>query len=160
MTLDPRSGPTFRCCQHRDVGARAVRLEFVGELDMATRPAAEHALRDALEGDDLALIVVDLRGLTFLGSSGLHLLLETDERLRDAGVRLAIVQGDARIRRIFEITGTETRLPIVGNPPERAATLARRPLLRSADELRARDRVGDSPFISARARPSAPQRRQ
>ena len=55
-----------------------------GELDIDAVPELDRALRHA----DAPLVVLDLRELEFIDSSGAHLLLAADRRIRRAGRRL------------------------------------------------------------------------
>ncbi len=95
------------------------RLDAVlsGEIDVSTVEEVRGRLEGPL-GEDPPLLVVDLRLVTFLDSSGLRLLLRLDERQRSAGGRLVIVQGGRRVARVFELTGAGERLEIVGDPAE------------------------------------------
>ncbi len=88
------------------------RLSLYGELDIAAAADFEAALGE-LERDRPERIVLDLRGLTFLDSTGLRALLGADTRAREDGRRLTILQGPAAVRRVFEITGLEGRLELV-----------------------------------------------
>ncbi len=88
-----------------------------GELDIATTPELEQALTDATTngaGD----IVLDLRELTFMDSTGLRALAQANTRADDAGVRLAIVRGPRQIERVLEISGLGELLPLIDAPPE------------------------------------------
>lgn len=75
-----------------------------GELDLATVPELEAeiaALRD--EGcDDL---VLDLRGLMFLDSTGLRLLLTNRQQAEQDGWRFSIVDGEQPVLRVLEVSG-------------------------------------------------------
>jgi anti-sigma B factor antagonist len=66
-------------------------VAVTGELDIATVPRLDRALRRAEV--DAALVVLDLRELEFPDSSGAHLLLAADRRIRRAGGRLVVVRG-------------------------------------------------------------------
>jgi anti-anti-sigma factor len=82
------------------------RLTLRGELDLATTARLEQALEEA-RGD----ILLDLRGLTFMDSTGVRLLLEIAER---HGPRLRIIapeSGDARVT--IDETGIAPLLPLV-----------------------------------------------
>ena len=69
----PRFVPDpFRCELVSENGRALVRL--AGELDMSTVPILEERLRQALAGGGRQL-VVDLRGLDFMNSTGLTLLV-------------------------------------------------------------------------------------
>ena len=61
-------------------------LAVRGEVDLATAPALEDALADAIRESDGAL-VVDLSGVEFLDSSGLKVLLRARALLGTRGPR-------------------------------------------------------------------------
>jgi anti-sigma B factor antagonist len=86
-----------------------------GELDLDTMAELGAALA---VGDGLATTVVDLRGLTFIDSSGVSGVLAAARRARDAGSRLVCVPGPPSIQRIFELTGVDTVLEWVDGPDE------------------------------------------
>jgi ABC-type transporter Mla MlaB component len=68
-----------------------------GELDLAGVPAFDYELRRAEA--HATLVVVDLRELEFIDTSGACLLLEADRRVRGAGGRLLVVRGRAEVLR-------------------------------------------------------------
>jgi anti-anti-sigma factor len=86
-------------------------LALVGELDLATL----HMLEEELERIEPTekRVVLDLRRLQFVDSSGLHALLRADRRLSEAGAQLTIVRGPRAVERLFRLTGLDTRLRIV-----------------------------------------------
>ncbi len=92
-------------------------LVLEGELDIATAPRIEEALR-AAEEQAPAILVLDLRALDFMDSTGLRTILSADARAREAGRRLAVVQGNENIRRVFEVTRLYDRVQIVDDPAE------------------------------------------
>jgi anti-sigma B factor antagonist len=87
-------------------------VALTGELDIASAPKLEEEVR-RLESQGRTLIVLDLRGLEFMDSSGLRALLAADSRARERGARLVIVRGDERIQRVLRITRLDERLEIV-----------------------------------------------
>ena len=89
---------------------------------MAAAGRVDESLAE-IEREDPRHIVLDLRGLTFLDSTGLRSLITADARAREDGRRLTLVQGPAVVQRVFEITGLEGRLEIV----EDEASLASEP---------------------------------
>ena len=89
-----------------------VLLELSGELDLASAPKLEDELR-RVEGEGPELIVLDLRPLAFMDSSGLRALLAADSRAREAGRRLVLIRGDERVQRVLKITRLDERLEIV-----------------------------------------------
>jgi len=94
-------------------GERAV-VALAGELDLAGAATLEHAL-DELDG---GAVVVDLRGLEFMDSSGLRAIALAAQRLRAAGRRFALVPGAEQVMRVFDITRMRERLEFVADPAE------------------------------------------
>ena len=84
-----------------------------GELDLSGAAVLEPEL-DRLAADaELAGIVLDLRGLEFLDSSGLRLVVLADMQAREAGRRFSLIRGDETVHRVFEITRMSERLDFV-----------------------------------------------
>ncbi len=94
---------------------RALTLALSGELDIVSSPILRQALDHANESD-AELIVVDLRKLEFMDSTGLHLLVTAQERARDAGRRFALVRGGEHIQRLFSLSGIGDLLLVVDDP--------------------------------------------
>jgi anti-sigma B factor antagonist len=89
-----------------------------GELDLSGATVLEAEL-DRVEADsELAALVLDLRGLSFMDSSGLRLVVLADMRAREAGRRFALVRGHETVHRVFEITRMSERLDFVDTPEE------------------------------------------
>ena len=89
----------------------AVRLVFRGELDIATAPQVDEEL-ERVEADVPRVLILDLRALEFMDSTGLRTVLAADTRAREAGRRLVVVRGEA-VERIFSVTHLDQRLEIV-----------------------------------------------
>jgi anti-anti-sigma factor len=90
-------------------------LALRGELDISSAPVLEEAL-GRLEAGRPSLLVIDLRGLEFMDSTGLRTLVSADQRAREAGRRLAIVRGPEAVDRIFNVTRLDERLELVDDP--------------------------------------------
>ena len=82
-----------------------VRLYLRGELDMATRTRVESAVIRA-EDSGASVIELDLGGLTFMDSSGVHVALDARHRSREKGHSLVLLEGSESVQRVFELTGT------------------------------------------------------
>jgi anti-sigma B factor antagonist len=93
-------------------GAGAARLTATGELDMAGVPALDEALVWAAEAG-VAELVLDLRGVTFIDSSGIRCVLDAHHRSRARGAELSIVPG-LETEVVFGLAGLSGRLPFVG----------------------------------------------
>ena len=67
---------------------------------------------------ELGAVVLDLRGLEFMDSSGLRLVVLADMRAREAGRRFALVTGPETVHRVFEITRMSERLDFLSGPED------------------------------------------
>ncbi|MDQ4048511.1 MAG: STAS domain-containing protein [Actinomycetota bacterium] len=94
-----------------------VSIALSGELDLSTLEQLETALDGSLDGKP-EMVVVDLRELTFLDSSGLRAMLALHAGLREEGGRLVLVQGPRRVHRVLELTRADEELEIVADPAE------------------------------------------
>ena len=79
-----------------------------GELDLATATRLDCAL-DTLTAED---VVLDLRPLTYLDSTGVRLLLRRDAAARSSGQQLRVIRGGVADR-IFELTNADRLLQLV-----------------------------------------------
>jgi anti-sigma B factor antagonist len=78
-------------------------VALAGEVDLATVPVVEDELRRAEASQDL--IILDLRDVSFMDSTGIRMLVAADRRNRARGAALVIVQGSPQVRRLFELSG-------------------------------------------------------
>ncbi|NMH99597.1 STAS domain-containing protein [Pseudonocardia acidicola] len=84
---------------------RAV-IEVGGEVDMLTSPQLRGVVLDKLAtGSDVELIVLSLDSVTFLGTSGLAVLIEVREAAHKAGVELRLACTGRRVLRPLTIAG-------------------------------------------------------
>ena len=94
----------------------SVRVAVSGELDLSSALVFEEELRRIEDNSDEALLVLDLRSLKFMDSTGLRLILSAHARAINSGRKLAIIEGGEAIRRIFRLTGVIERLNVVDAP--------------------------------------------
>jgi len=87
------------------------RIELAGELDIATGPDLEQALATQL-AQAVTDIVLDLRGVTFIDSSGLRAVLVASRSAVDASRRLIVVPGDGQVLRVIRLAQVEDRLDL------------------------------------------------
>ena len=78
-----------------------------GELDLATAAAVADELM-AVQETDAQLIVLDLSGLTFMDSGGVHLIARADARCRAAAKPLRLLRGPPHIQRVFTLAAADT----------------------------------------------------
>jgi anti-anti-sigma factor len=58
-------------------------------------------------------LILDLRRLEFIDSTGLRCILEFDAEARQDGCTLALIPGPKPVQRVFELTDTRARLPFI-----------------------------------------------
>lgn len=84
-----------------------------GELDLNTAPDFRAAVEEQLDArPDLANIVLVLRDVTFIDSSGLGVILGRYKRLRAHGGRLVAVSPSPHARKVFELSGLSSIIPV------------------------------------------------
>ena len=79
-----------------------------GELDLATTTE----LRGALDGiDNIARLVLDLRSLSFIDSTGLHLLVDLHQRAQRDRFELTLIAPEPPVDRAIRLCGLDATLP-------------------------------------------------
>jgi anti-sigma B factor antagonist len=87
-------------------------VALAGELDLSTAPQVETALAEAEEKSP-GRLELDLRGLTFMDSTGLRVVLAADGRARRDGRQFEVVQGPPQVHRVFRIALLDRRIVFV-----------------------------------------------
>ena len=109
----------FYCTWTSGYGASWATLD--GELDASTAPHLERALREAEASANAELIVLDLRGLTFMDCRGMSVVVACSRRMKKARRRFVAVRGPRAVDRVFTLTGTAREVEIFDlEPPEPA----------------------------------------
>jgi len=95
----------------------AISVTLSGDLDLATAPRLDDALR--LRSRPGGLVVVDLRRLEFIDCAGARLLIEADRRIRRAGGRMLVVRsGEGEESAWFlDLLGRDGLLELCERPP-------------------------------------------
>jgi len=88
-------------CSWTDGGLNAAWVHLAGELDVDTTPELERTLREPRA----RLLVLDMRDLAFMDSSGVHAIVNAGARVRQLGHRLVILRGPPEVDRLFALTG-------------------------------------------------------
>ena len=105
----------FRCDVVDEPGR--VRVAPVGELDLVTAEPLVRTLRE-VRRSGVKHLVLDLRGVSFIDSSGVRLAFHLHTEAADDGLRLELVPGPPHVQRVFELTGARERLPFVSPEPQ------------------------------------------
>jgi anti-anti-sigma factor len=99
----------------RREGSAAV-IAISGELDLASGPRLEVELA-ALDAA-VRLVVVDLRNLEFMDSTGLSIIVRAHQRLAEQDCELSLVRGSPQVQRLLDLTGVAERVRLVEAPEE------------------------------------------
>ena len=111
-----RMSPTGLVCLRSDTVGMA-HVVVAGELDIASCPQLDREVRGA--PDDIGTIVLDLREVTFMDSSGLGAIVGQHKRARERGFRFAVaVDGAAAVERILVLAQLTQVLEVVRTPDE------------------------------------------
>jgi anti-sigma B factor antagonist len=97
-------------CSWTDGGLDAAWVHVAGELSVVTLPQLDRTLREP--GVQARLVVLDLRELEFMDSSGAHALVSHAVRARKSGRRLVLVRGPAIVDRMLTLAGCSGDLEV------------------------------------------------
>jgi anti-anti-sigma factor len=92
-------------------------LSVTGELDMATAPELEEAVERAQGG---SAIIIDLRDLTFIDSSGIRALLHVYAAGQNGHSTVSFIRGQSTVQQTLQIAGVEELLAWTTPPAEPA----------------------------------------
>ena len=79
-----------------------ITIELVGRLDTITAPVLEKTISDSIEiGDNL---VLDFKGIEYISSAGLRVLLSTQKRQQKSG-SMKLIHVCEEVMEVLEMTG-------------------------------------------------------
>jgi anti-anti-sigma factor len=96
---------------------RGAVIALTGELDLASSPALEEELAKVFTSD-AQTVVIDLRQLDFMDSTGLSILVRAHHSAIADQRRLALVKGPPQVQRLLTLTGVTDRLSLVDAPED------------------------------------------
>ena len=102
-----------RYCWMRDErhpGTTVVRL--AGEFDLSSEGRFQEELGRVMDNGTNAFLL-DLRGLEFIDSTGLRMLVQIDALARQDGFDFTVLCGNGQVREVLRITGLDGLLPLV-----------------------------------------------
>ena len=102
-----------RCCSmrlERQPGAAIVRL--AGEFDLSGEERFKEELEQLLD-DQVSTFMLDLRGLDFVDSTGLRMMVQMDAIARREGFDFAILCGEGQVRAVLRESGLDGILPMI-----------------------------------------------
>ena len=91
--------------------AEGVSLALAGELDLETVPELERELEN-IDETQLKRLVIDLRDLQFMDSTGLAAIIRAQRSAEANGHALVVRRGSGQVQRLFELTGMSERVTV------------------------------------------------
>ncbi|WP_279635744.1 STAS domain-containing protein [Micromonospora inaquosa] len=101
--------------RHRETD-HLLRLEVVGEIDMATADHVYAVVEATLAADHPTQLVIDLTAVTFLDCAGIRALISAQRAASDRATNLRVVGASRHIQRVLHLTGVQDLL--AGTNPE------------------------------------------
>ncbi len=82
-------------------------------MNWTLRPWRSCKRRSARLETEFGKVVIDLRQVEFLDSTGLRVILSADARSRRDGFKLEVINGPEQVRHVLELTGMDKHLPLI-----------------------------------------------
>ena len=108
MRQDESTWHPFRC--DAQPWQDALWIQPKGEIDYATADVVRDAVAHFLEAG-FAQLVMDLRRVEFVDSSGLRVLIEARQAAADREIDFSVAPGPPGVQRVFDVTGTAVLFP-------------------------------------------------
>jgi RND superfamily putative drug exporter len=91
------------------------KIAIAGDLDLSSVDGFAAGLAE-IEAEHPDVLEIDLRGLTFMDSTGLAQLFAANRRAREQGRRVVILKGPGPIDRVLDIAKVEDAIDVVTEP--------------------------------------------
>ena len=82
--------------------AEAIAIEVAGRLDTLTAPALEKTINEEI--GDARNLILDIKGVSYISSAGLRVLLSTQKKMQKIG-SLKVKNVCPEVMEVFEMTG-------------------------------------------------------
>ena len=92
-------------------------LAVSGELDLASSPTLEEELA-RVGASDSSVVILDLRELEFMDSTGLSVVVKAHQRAQETGRRFGLVKGRPQVQRLLSLTGVADRMALADSVEE------------------------------------------
>jgi len=90
-----------------------VEIVAAGELDLATSDLLREAVDICCDRDGVRVLMIDLRDLTFIDSTGLRALWHSRERAQGIGCELVLRSPSEAVRHLLTVTKLEKVFAVV-----------------------------------------------
>jgi anti-sigma B factor antagonist len=93
-------------------------IRLQGELDLASAPQVEEQMGRE-EVRSAATVVLDLREVEFIDSTGLRVVFASCSHARERGQEFAVTRGSDQVQRLMDITGVDEHLRVIESPDDK-----------------------------------------
>ncbi len=80
-------------------------VRLIGELDHHSAQTVKLAMEEAIASGRVSHIILSLKGLTFMDSSGLGVILGRYKQITDKGGKMVVCDVSQSVYRLFELSG-------------------------------------------------------
>ena len=91
----------------------AVTVYLEGELDHFSAQQIRRMLDQCIQENDVKKLVLDMKGMTFMDSSGIGVILGRYKMMRQKGGRLAVRNMNKQVEKVFRLSGMEQLIEVV-----------------------------------------------
>ena len=88
-------------------------VNLTGELDQSTTQKVRERLMHSLKSNDVKHIVFNLKGLNFMDSSGIGVILGRYNQIKDVGGRVFVVGMNSVVSKVFFMSGLNQIITII-----------------------------------------------
>lgn len=106
-----------------EYGRKALIVRLTGELDHHTADSVKLKMEESLEKGTASHIVLNLRGLDFMDSSGIGVILGRYKQITAKGGKMVICNASPAVHRLFEMSGLFKIMTVVDTEKEAIASL-------------------------------------
>jgi anti-sigma B factor antagonist len=100
----------------REINGTVV-ITVAGEVDLASATALAEAL-DRATSTGAEAVILDLRRLEFMDSTGISVLVKAHQASVRSGCRFAVVRGSPQVDRVLSLTGLDEQMTLIDTPEE------------------------------------------
>jgi stage II sporulation protein AA (anti-sigma F factor antagonist) len=104
-------------------GSKALIVRLKGELDHHTADAVKQRMEEAINRGNASHVVVNLRDLKFMDSSGLGVILGRYKQVTGKGGKMVLCEVSPSVYRLFEMSGLFKILAVKENERQAISSL-------------------------------------
>lgn len=100
------------CSMRHEYHAGTTIVHLSGEFDLSSEDRFKEELGRVMDSETQSF-VLDLRGLEFIDSTGLRLLVQLDALARQDGFDFSVLCGNGQVREVLRISGLDGVMPLI-----------------------------------------------